>query len=483
MKIMKAADTGAAALFVLLALLCTACADSNAPAEVESAADTTAPVTEEAKDPYYETDLAIRDLGGVEFVIASNNNPNIHHTIVPEEETAETLNDALYERNRTIEETYNVDLVEYLYDFTKPSEVKNAVTAGDDAYDLIMLTCPDALTWWQESLLIPFDDVPNINLAKGYWDQSINESLSLGGVHYIAEGAFNLDIYDLTFCLLFNKTLIEQFDLASPYETVNQGTWTYETMLAQMQTVAADINGDGKQDEADRWGYTAHPKMVAPGFWIGGGVTAIAKDADDVPYISMTEEAFVNVFDSLMALAHDSDAVYMTEGDQKDIPTECRLIFEEDRSLFIDMSFFYIESMRSMDTDFGIIPYPKYDESQESYHTRVCYYFPVVVPTTNADLDTTGYLLEILNYRSYHDVIPAYYDISLKTKISRDEDSAEMLDLIFDSRVIDIGDSTLCDVIRDNFLFSMMKNNKRDLVSTVEKNEKTINRRLEAILQ
>jgi len=251
MKIMKAADTGAAALFVLLALLCTACADSNAPAEVESAADTTAPVTEEAKDPYYETDLAIRDLGGVEFVIASNNNPNIHHTIVPEEETAETLNDALYERNRTIEETYNVDLVEYLYDFTNPSEVKNTVTAGDDAYDLIMLTCPDALTWWQESLLIPFDDVPNINLAKGYWDQSINESLSLGGVHYIAEGAFNLDIYDLTFCLLFNKTLIEQFDLASPYKTVNQGTWTYETMLAQMQTVATDINGDGQYGADD----------------------------------------------------------------------------------------------------------------------------------------------------------------------------------------------------------------------------------------
>ncbi|MBQ8578278.1 MAG: hypothetical protein IJ449_10005, partial [Clostridia bacterium] len=147
------------------------------------------------------------------------------------------------------------------------------------------------------------------------------------------------------------------------------------------------------------------------------------------------------------------------------------------------MSFFFIESMRGMDTDFGIIPYPKYDEAQENYHTRVCYYFPVVVPSTNADTDMTGYLLEILNYRSYHDVIPAYYDISLKTKGTRDEASAQMLDLIFSSRVIDIGDSTLCDVIRDNFMFQMMKTDKRDLGSTVERNRKIIEKRLDTLIQ
>ncbi len=372
--------------------------------------------------------------------------------------------------------------MQYDYDDNE-SNVRNAVTAGDDTYDLVMLRCPQALTWWKEDLLIPFDEVPNLNLEKGYWDQNINGALSIGGVQYIAEGAFNLEIYDLTYCLLFNKTLASQFDLGDHYASVSAGTWTYEQMMTQMQAVSADINGDGKQDEADRWGYTSHPKNVAPGFWIGGSVTSISKDQDDVPYIRMTEERFTAAFDAYMALAHDSNAAYMTEGDQLDIPTECRIIFEEDRALFIDMSVFYIESMRGMDTNFGIIPYPKYDEAQETYHTRVCYYFPVVVPSTNTDLDTTGYMLEILNYRSYHDVIPAYYEISLKTKGARDEASAEMLDLIFSSRVIDIGDSTLCDVIRDNFMFQMMKNGKRDLVSTVERYRKTIEKRLDTLIQ
>ena len=464
-------------------LLCASCGDGEGTVSTDAVTEPTAGTTAaETKDPFYETDLAVRDFGGADFMIAYNNCPNIHGSVIPDSETGDVLNDALYRRNRTIEETYNVDLVQYDYNDDE-STVRNAVTAGDDTYDLVMLRCPQALTWWKEGLLIPFDDVPNLNPEKGYWDQNINKSLSIGGMQYIAEGAFNLDIYDLTFCLLFNKTLASRFDLGDLYASVKEGTWTYDQMLSGMQTVSADINGDGTQDETDRWGYTSHPKMVAPGFWIGGGVTSIAKDADDVPHISMTDARFVDVFDAYMALIHDSGAAYLTEGDKLDIPSECRIIFEEDRALFIDMSFFFIESMRGMDTDFGIIPYPKFDEAQEEYGTRVCYYFPVVVPTTNTDLDTTGYLLEILNYRSYHDVIPTYYDICLKAKGARDEASAEMLDLIFSSRVIDIGDSTLCDVIRDDFMFKLMKNGNRDLISTVEKQTKKINKRLEALIQ
>ena len=180
-------------------LLCTSCADSSSTVSTDAVTEPTAETTAaETKDPFYETDLAVRDFGGAEFMIAYNNCPNIHGSVIPESETGDVLNDALYRRNRTIEETYNINLVQYDYGDTE-SNVRNAVTAGDDAYDLIMLRCPNALTWWKEGLLTPFDEVPNLNLEKGYWDQNINKSLSIGGVQYIAEGAFNLDIYDLTF--------------------------------------------------------------------------------------------------------------------------------------------------------------------------------------------------------------------------------------------------------------------------------------------
>lgn len=127
-----------------------------------------------------------------------------------------------------------------------------------------------------------------------------------------------------------------------------------------------------------------------------------------------------------------------------------------------------------MDTDFGIIPYPKFEESQDRYYSRVCYYMPSVVPISCADPGFVGYALQALNFESYATVIPAYYDISLKGKVSRDNDSAEMLDVIFNSRVIDIGDSTLCNNIRDSFVYSMMRNNERNLMSQLESNRQKI---------
>lgn len=93
--------------------------------------------------------------------------------------------------------------------------------------------------------------------------------------------------------------------------------------------------------------------------------------------------------------------------------------------------------MRGVETDFGIIPYPKYDENQSEYHSRARYYFPSVVPATCQDTDFVGYMLETLNYESYKTVIPAYYETALKTKYSRDAESSGKLDLIFASRRID----------------------------------------------
>jgi len=38
-------------------------------------------------------------------------------------------------------------------------------------------------------------------------------------------------------------------------------------------------------------------------------------------------------------------------------------------------------------------------------------------------------------------IIPAYYESSLQDKFARDADTAEMLDLIFDTRIYDLGDT------------------------------------------
>ena len=142
--------------------------------------------------------------------------------------------------------------------------------------------------------------------------------------------------------------------------------------------------------------------------------------------------------------------------------------------MFMDTSLFFIESLRDMESDFGIIPYPKFDEAQTEYYSRVSYYWANVVPTTNTHLEMTGAILEAFISYSARYVVPAYYDIALKTKYSRDEESVAMLDLIFENRVVDIGDTILCADIRDGFIFQMFDKNNRDIASQLAKKEKTI---------
>ena len=71
-------------------------------------------------------------------------------------------------------------------------------------------------------------------------------------------------------------------------------------------------------------------------------------------------------------------------------------------------------------------------------------------------------------------VLPAYYDITLRTKITRDGESEAMLDLIFSNRVFDWGDTIWCPDIRDGIFDDMFKENDRDFASKMATLESTV---------
>ncbi len=463
----------------LLLCLCTAalliaCGDASTDdSDVTTASIDTAPETTAAETEFRYTDnLGEMSFGGAEYRVRTIENLNVTSYMNVEEQTGDTLDDAIYLRNRAIEERFDITFVETIVE-DGAGLLKNIITAGDDAFELCNLRCTDALTFWEDNLIYNLSEVPHLNLSQPYWANKLNRSITLGGEQYTAVGAYDVNVMDLSYALIFNKELLSQNDLTSPYDLVKDGTWTMDAMLGMMTEVANDINGDGKMDEADQWGYIATAKNVLPSFWIAAGELSIVKDENDCPHINMTAERFVNVVNKTYAHTWDSDAWLYIETPH-DVPDENIKIFSEGRSLFMDVSLFHLEQLRDMEADFGIIPYPKYEDSQAEYYSRVSYYWATVVPTTNGHLDMTGAILEALNCESANTVTPAYYDVALKTKVSRDEESAAMLDLILENRVVDIGDTILCADIRDGFVYSMFKSNKRELVSTVQKHEKTL---------
>jgi hypothetical protein len=94
-----------------------------------------------------------------------------------------------------------------------------------------------------------------------------------------------------------------------------------------------------------------------------------------------------------------------------------------------------------MPTDFGVLPIPKKDAAQNYYSCDVNSWtgLGVTVPATAADMEKTGVFLEAYAAESYRRVKPAYYDVLLSGKVARDDESLDMLDIIFGNRTYDIG--------------------------------------------
>jgi hypothetical protein len=101
-----------------------------------------------------------------------------------------------------------------------------------------------------------------------------------------------------------------------------------------------------------------------------------------------------------------------------------------------------ITYLRDMKDDYGIIPMPKYDEKQEDYLTYGSPWGPcgIAVPITCEEkkMEMNGAAMEMMAYISYTTVGTQMYNVTLKEKVSRDENSKLMLDIIYDDIIFDL---------------------------------------------
>ena len=459
-------------LALFLAFLATAqlfaCGDNSVtPPSDSTDADQSATVP--ATDLTYVCELPddVR-FDGETFTFMIYENPDVDNHLLSDEETGDTVNDAKIKRQRLVEERLGVTLKETVFKEQNWSAapIRNLILAGDNEFDVATIRCTDALSFWEEGLVTPATDLPYVNIEKGYWNKDFNASLTLDGQQYIAIGDMLTSTLDLTFALTFNKKLAENYKVGDIYSLVRDGKWTFDQMFSMMKTATNDTNGDSKMDENDNYGLTGYPKQILPGFWIAAGEMSVKKDKNDLPFLAIGEEKFVDVLTRVFSVCYD-EGTYYNPGSGSSTQDIINKLFTENKCLFMDASFFYIQQLRSMENDFGIIPYPKLDENQERYYSRVSYYNAPIVPITNNTPEKTGAVLEYFNYVSHDTVIPAYCDVVLYGKVTRDEDSRDMLDIIFNSRVVDIGDTTMCSTIRDGVFEKMMLNDDRDIASKV----------------
>ena len=257
---------------------------------------------------------------------------------------------------------------------------------------------------------------------------------------FMTTGDIALTLWDNMYVFYFNKKLAEQYNLPDIYQLVRDGKWTIDKLYELSSNVSQDLNGDTKYDENDLYGFltTKQNHMRA---WIVAGETPITRqNSDGLMEACFVTERTQSMLDKLLRL-HYTDSTYMGN----DVLAEPNnttepVIFTSDRALFMSGYLGNASILRNMDTDFGIIPYPMYDEEQDGYRTTAHNSVSMMCfPVTVKDLEMSAIITEALCAESYRNVIPQYYDLVLKAKGARDDESGEMIDLIRDGLIFDFG--------------------------------------------
>jgi hypothetical protein len=279
-----------------------------------------------------------------------------------------------------------------------------------------------------------------------------------------------------TSCLYFNKKLVREYGLEDPYELVKSGKWTLDKNAEYVKGVGRDINGDSVMDEKDLYGITGSGGMSFQ-YMYASDQNVVKINDDGYPEIILYCEKMIDIFNKCKEMFHSPDS---SIGDVYDWVS----IFKSDRALIATGSIGNaLETFRDMETDFGIIPYPKYDEAQTDYYTHLTAHGPIMtVPMTVSDLEFTGMIIEALAAEGYKTVKPVVVDVALKTKQARDEESAEMIDILLDGRRSEFG------YPYDGWgmaftLDFLARGNVMDFASYYEQNEKRAQKAYEKVIQ
>ncbi len=457
-----------AVLLALIVAQLVSCQEADQPNDLDTSSQDTTSQEETRK---WLDSIPELNFEGKTFTVAVYENPDARNHVFSSEQDGDTINDAIYEATLNVSQRFNVNLEELVDDAYGGDSFRTNVMAGDAPFHVANTRAPNALSYYAEGLVTPIDQLEYIDLSQPYWAAEANAALSINGAHYTALGDMNLSAYDLTHVLLFNENLITDYKLDSPFELVESGKWTFDKMYEMMNAVSDDINGDSIFDQNDQYGYSAYARVVAQNFWIAGGINTVAKDENDIYTLNLSNENVVNYLTKVTERIMGGNIAYFNDVDgYYDAMPDWEIeMFKNDRVLFANSTLRYMESLRDMDTDFGIIPYPKQDEEQEKYYVRLGYWNAPLVPVTNAETEMTGALLEALNAEYNRVVRPKFFDTALKGKIARNEESVRMLDLILESRVIDVGDVLFSSSIRAT-LTDVFSKGSTDYMSSIDAN-------------
>ena len=423
--------------------------------ETTPGADTTTETeseTELTRENTPDTLPAELDFGGEDICILYRGGDHDVQVEIMAENTGDVVDSSIFNRNIAVEDRLNVKLTyvattDEVHAGTVVNDMlKAAVGAGDPAYDLsanhMSQTTPLVLTQHFYDL----NKQPYLDFDQTWWNQSFKEQITLEGKNYMAAGDISQTMLRGTYVTIMNKDVLTEYhpdyDI---YATVRAGDWTFDEFL-RVADIYHDVNGDGKADENDIYGVIRDKVGIINDAFVG---------AFDIPLVENEGDSLKIVFNSEKTISFIEKMQVMMYENNYSLVREYANLHEklmDNTALMTVFRLSLTDSLREMEADYMILPCPKFDEAQQKYCGFTHNGFSVFcIPSSAANPDISAATLEALCAESYRTCTMAYYETTVKEKLARDDNTAEMIDLIHDGVRFDFGyvySASLADLIQ-----------------------------------
>ena len=473
-------------IIILLLAVChlfAACQSENANQAEDKNNKSPTGNFEESAEPtasYYDV-LGKRDFSGDTFTILDAvHSPDVHINVALEI-TGEPINDALFKRDKFIEDTYNLNInyVQIVGNGPGCSSLEKSVKAGMREYDLIVsyVLGSGLSTIVPRQVLYNMIDAPYLSLQSPWWSKMLYENMQYNHKLFYSSG----DIYLPTFSqgpmnMMYNKNVFKNHGLEDNlYQLVFDGKWTLDVLEKLIKDTDQDLNSDGKMHAKDDFygiTYANLPEYMF-GFLAGAGVKTSEVTGDGELAMTLNTPLTIAKIDKLASMLEP-----ISYADIQDPPL---VTFQEGRAMFLATCMIVPTWLRGMADDFGILPQPKWDENQKSYVSYLNGWGNgyVGIPA-NADIDKSAFVMEAMAYAGYEMLREPVYEITLSAKVSRDEESARIIDIIIETAFADLGSVYNFGGTQDIIVQAILNN--KDFVSAYEKNEPKIQKDIEKFI-
>ena len=407
------------------------------------------------------------------------------------ERTGDVVADAVKDRDIATEERLGVTL-SYAAgsdDWSGyPNEVQKMVQSGDCPYDIIFLESSQCFRLSLEGYFREVSNLPYIDIEQPWWYKNFMDGGAIStDKRYFLTGAFSVSTLEGASCTVFNKKIYNNYfetynDL---YDLVDEHKWTYDKFIELSRSVYQDLNGNGEADAGDLYGLFNRGQQTVNYVSMSTGLTYLQRDENGLPVLDLYNNDSIRWVEKLYTIMNEQNISF------SDSKLDGIQHFADGSALFFLgwLAEYTDETIRSMEDPFGVLPMPVLDEGMEymSAAGTVNGQSAVIPVTTDeARLEMCGAVLESMSIEAYRTVIPAWYEVALKSKHADTERDADMIDVIYntiDTSFIMIADKLLG---TGSFFWTMLGQSKKtpgEFASFYEKSAKTFDKNWAKMLE